>query len=323
MLSAYYFRAHMYTCVPHQIREDMEWMADAGTDAVVLGILEQDLHAAVENIERVASEARRVGMEMWVTPSRLGNLVAGCPKVPSIFSAMHHEAWAYDREGHPQLSFLGPVASVHHPATFDFFCDTLFDVLKKFPVSGIIWDELKNLSMMDYSQSAQNAIPADQIDRLDAHVDATIAFFDRVGEALLSRYPELRISLFLEGTLDGYPVERCARMQNLHDFGCDGRPFALADQGSSDSGPTPAKKCLCDHGPYFKELAQQTNKRSLYLIENHAMKDEDIAHMDKRLPEILGMEIDHLIYYYFPRSVQSPYRCMNTLRRHLQEYAAR
>ena len=42
MLSAYYFRAHLYTIVPHQVQEDFSWMADHGTDAVVIGVLEQD-----------------------------------------------------------------------------------------------------------------------------------------------------------------------------------------------------------------------------------------------------------------------------------------
>jgi hypothetical protein len=40
-ITAYYFRAHTYTLVPHQIRGDMQWMADHGTKAVAVSILEQ------------------------------------------------------------------------------------------------------------------------------------------------------------------------------------------------------------------------------------------------------------------------------------------
>jgi hypothetical protein len=61
-LNAYYFRAHMYTLVPRHVREDMEWMADIGTDAVTIGVLEQDLTAAVENIQIVHREAERAGL---------------------------------------------------------------------------------------------------------------------------------------------------------------------------------------------------------------------------------------------------------------------
>lgn len=50
MLNAYYFRHHMYSLVPRHVREDMEWMADVGTNAVSLAILEQDLFASQYNI---------------------------------------------------------------------------------------------------------------------------------------------------------------------------------------------------------------------------------------------------------------------------------
>lgn len=78
--TAYYFRAHSYTMVPRHVREDMEWMADHGTDAIALGILEQDLNAAVENFQRIGTEANRVGMKVFATPSRWGSMVAACPR---------------------------------------------------------------------------------------------------------------------------------------------------------------------------------------------------------------------------------------------------
>ncbi len=31
----------MYTFVPRQVREDMQWMADTGADAIMIGVLEQ------------------------------------------------------------------------------------------------------------------------------------------------------------------------------------------------------------------------------------------------------------------------------------------
>ena len=115
-ITAYYFRAHSYTIVPHQVRDDMAWMADHGTNAVCIGILEQDLYAAVENYQLVCEEAGRAGMEVFATPSRWGALVAGCPKVPSIFCATHPEAMVQNADGSPHIGWLGPVASVHHPA---------------------------------------------------------------------------------------------------------------------------------------------------------------------------------------------------------------
>ena len=44
-IAAYYIGAHVYTCVPRHVREDMEWMADKGTRYVFISVLEQDLFA--------------------------------------------------------------------------------------------------------------------------------------------------------------------------------------------------------------------------------------------------------------------------------------
>ena len=90
-IAAYYFRAHMYTCVPRHIREDMEWMADKGTDYVCPAFLEQDLFAAYENHALIAEEAARVGMQVLAVPSRWGGLTAGAPKVPSLFSMLNSQ----------------------------------------------------------------------------------------------------------------------------------------------------------------------------------------------------------------------------------------
>ena len=67
-IAAYYFRAHMYTCVPRHIRDDMEWMADKGTNYVCPAFLEQDLFAAYENHAMIAEEAARVGMQVLAVP---------------------------------------------------------------------------------------------------------------------------------------------------------------------------------------------------------------------------------------------------------------
>ena len=175
-VGAYYFRAQLYTQVPSQVRDDLSWMRDHGTDAVVLGLLEQDLTAAVENIDRIVATAQRLGLAVHITPSRWGNLVAGCPKVPSTFCALHHEAWARQANGAPAMSFLGPQASVHHPATRAFFLEQLSTLLRRWPISGLIWDELKTLGLQDHSLEAHSAL-GDAVHDPDAQRRAQIAFF--------------------------------------------------------------------------------------------------------------------------------------------------
>ena len=70
LLNAYYFRAHSYTMVPHQVKEDLKWMKAIGTDIVSIAILEQDFFAAVENIDIIFNEASKLNMQVYAVPSR-------------------------------------------------------------------------------------------------------------------------------------------------------------------------------------------------------------------------------------------------------------
>lgn len=102
LLNAYYFRRHTYTLVPRHLREDMEWMADCGTQAVSIGVLEQDLEAARWNLDHACREADRAGLKVYAVPSRWGGLVAGSLKVPSLFTATHPETWVRKADGTPR-----------------------------------------------------------------------------------------------------------------------------------------------------------------------------------------------------------------------------
>lgn len=317
-LSAYYFRAHMVTMVPRHVREDMEWMADVGTDAVVAAVLEQDLHAAVENLAVIAAEAERVGMALYATPARWGSLVAGSPKVPSTFASSNPEVWALDENGAPRR-FIGPVASVHHPLTVDFFRQSLRRLFDIAPIKGIIWDEPKALTRKDYSPMARRALQDRDIGDLNVHTDAQAEFFETVTAEALKMNPNLKVAMFLSGDHSGYPVERCARIGGLASFGLDGRPWQQRDGGLSDGAKERrATKFLYDHGPLFMRCARENGKQAFMLIENHALRTSDIGLMDERLPEIIALGAEHLAYYYYPRSVSDPERAMGVLRKHLR-----
>lgn len=317
-LSAYYFRAHTYTLVPRHVREDMEWMRDCGTDAVCVGVLEQDLYAAVENIERICEEANRVGMQVWAVPSRWGGLVAGCPKVPSYFTATHPETWMLQPNGAPYYNGVhGPMSSVHHPATREFFLRSLDKMLRLWPIRGIVWDEPKAFGIKDVSPAAQAALG--DTENVNRHVDAMADFFGDVSAHAKQTAPDTRVALFLYANLQGYVLERTAKVPAIDDFGCDGRPWRAEDGGKDDGASKhAAHKVLLDLSLDFKKTAEANGKRSLILIENHAIQNEDIPLLDRRLPEVLQLGFGHVLYYYYPRSLKDPDAVMNVMAKHLK-----
>lgn len=312
-VSAYYFRAHMYTQVPRQVREDMEWMADHGTRAVVAGILEQDLTAAVQNVERIAAEAERVGMEFWITPSRWGNLVAGCPKVPCMHTALHPETVALREDGSPWFGAFGPYTSVHHPAVHDFFADSLEKALGLWPVSGVLWDECKALYVVDHSPRAKASLGASHADP-SAHLAAQAGFFGKVNATALAVQPNLKTGLFIYGHSVPEHIEACARIDPLGMFGCDGRPWHERDGGMDDNGSGGApSKFLLDQGENFLGAARAHGKDAYALIENHAIPSHCHRLLQRRLPEVFAQGWDHVTYYYYPRSCDEPEEAMRIL----------
>lgn len=315
-LNAYYFRAHMYTLVPRHVREDMEWMVSIGTRGVSIGILEQDLHAAVENICCITEEARRVGMEVWAVPARWGGLVAGCPKVPSTFASTHPETWMCGEDGAPLFNEVhGPMCSVHHPATLSFFKESISRLLAIAPFTGIVWDEPKTFNTHDWHLARHGGPPPTST----SHQQATASFFDTVTAYAKSVSPGLRAALFLYATLQGTLLDVAAGIPSLDDFGCDGRPWCREDGGGCDSDPTaPASKVLLDDALRFAQVAASHKKRSLMLIENHALRNADLPLLDQRLPDVLSLGIGHVLYYYYPRSVEDPDAAMVILGRHLK-----
>ncbi len=314
LLNAYYLRAHMYTIVPRQVQEDMKWMAGHGTDVVSIGILEQDLHSAVENVQIIAEAAAKAGLGLYVVPSRWGGMLAGAPKVPSVFSVLNPQTWILKKDGRPATNNItGVISSVHYPETMDFFKSSIDKIMSLWKVNGIIWDEPKSF-VMDYSPAALEKLGATAT--LQDHVKAVIRFYAQVNDHIKQKYPQVATSMFGYANFEDLIVHEAAQTKNLDYFGCDGRPWRNEDGGKQEG----AGKVLLGAGERFLEAAHRQNKKSLWLIENHNMDDADVALMEKRFPELLSKNIDQLIYYYYPRNIRNPDKAMKIIGRYIKKF---
>jgi len=306
----------MYTMVPRHVREDLRWMADNGTQAVSVAVLEQDLTAAVENITFICEEAAKVGLAVYAVPSRWGGLLAGAPKVPSVFSVRNPQTWMLDANGKPYTNEIsGVTSSVHYPETFEFFCRSVDRIASLFPIKGIIWDEPKQLGTKDYSPLALKNVPAEA--PIEAHIRAKTDFFSRVNGHIRRTHPRLSTAMFIYASSDETVTRLAAQIQDLDYYGCDGRPWSEKAGGQMES----KGKSLVDQGQRFIDAARQYQKKSLLLMENHNMPASDIALMDAGIPAVLALKPDQLVYYYYPRNIGDPERNMAVIAKHLKKLA--
>lgn len=318
LFNAGYFRAHMYTCVPGQIRDDLRRMKAAGTDAVTVSVLEQDLFAAVENLRIIHQTAQDLGLRLYADVARWGGLVSGTPKVPSLWASIRPETWKRHADGRPVPSFgeLCPTVSIFHPDTFGFFRGNLVKLLELVPFDGLFWNELKAIHVADYSEPAVIWFKERELDinNIQLHVRAHADFFGRLNREARQLRPALDLCCFLTPSMLPH-AESLAAMPELNTFGCDGRAWRREDE----TAPLTYKgKCLPDLAPPFMALARQRGLKTFAFIENIDVPDTYLPVLDRRLPETLAMGFDHVLYYYYGRSVESPDRCMEIILRHLR-----
>ncbi len=314
-LNAYYLRAHMYTMVPHQVKEDLKWMADVGTNIISVAVLEQDFFAAKENIEIICNEAAKLGMDVWAVPSRWGGLVAGAPKVPSIFTTLHQETWKKNSDGtYASSKISGRESSIFHPATAEFMQESAKNIFKTWDIKGMIWDEPKSLAK-DYHELAIKKLGKNV--PLEAYIDANVEFYSKTNNNIKAEFPDKQIAMFIYSNKDDMTLNKCATIEGLDAYGCDGRPWTNKDGGKQEGK---GKVLLGGVGQRFIDAARKNGKKSLWLIENHNMADEDIPILEKRMPEIAKTEVDHLIYYYYPRNLSQPDRIMNIIKKNISTF---
>lgn len=314
LLNAYYLRAHMYTMVPRQVREDMKWMAGIGTNVVSISVLEQDFEAARANIDIIISEAVKAGMRVFAIPGRWGGVVAGGPKVPSLFTIQNQQTWMKAADGrYVDSSVSGRISGIFHPATLDFISSKLEQLLKLWPVSGIIWDEPKTVQR-DFSPEAQAACGL--APSYEQCVDQNVRFYSQLNAKIKGINPQIITNLFLYAQFEDMAVNKMAAIEHLDYYGCDGRPWRQEDGGTPE-GPG---KYLLGQGERFLEAAHKNGKKSLWVLENHNLQDQDLPLLDRRMPEVLAKPIDQAIYFYYPRNLQSPDRVMETVASHLEKF---
>jgi len=326
-IAAYYLNVHMYTCVPRHVRNDMEWMAERGTNYVCPGVLEQDLFAAYENLALICSEAARVGMKVLAVPSRWAGSTAGAPKVPSLFSMLNHHTLMKNKRGTTAISpkVSGGISSVHAPETLRFFEESLADLYRQHPgIEGMIIDEPKNFGV-DYSDMAIRALGKDAPP--EAHHAAARDFWSQVCGYAKQKWPEKKTLMFVQAHSQARELEATSGVQHLDYFGADGRPWGKADDLTmkAEEGQESGKgKILLDGvGQRFIDAAKRVpGRKSFFLIENHNLQGSMIEPLDRNYPAVLNLPADLFIYYYYPRNCDEPDRTMEIIGRHIKSYTS-
>lgn len=307
-LTAYYFMGQDLCLVRRHLREDLAWMADAGTDAVAVGFHEFQLdYDNQQQLDILFDEARRANLGVQAIPSRWGGLVAGWPPAAGMFAATHPTTWILDAGGKPlQRTFCaGPVCSIYAPETREFFLDAVDRLLSTYPVSGIIWDEIKVLHEEDHSPHAIAALggPA----RGAPHRQAVIDFFTAANRRARQRRPDILLSCFVYAHMSNEILQVTASMGDLDNFGLDGHCWP---------DDRPRAKTLIGNLDRAAAACRMHGRRLLALVETQLPAGPGWAQRTlDHLPALLAQPLDELLYYYHGAAASDdPEACMKAMK---------
>ena len=298
-LSIYYFHGQDLCIVPRHVKEDVQWMVDQGVDGVFVGVHDSDLMGG--NTALVCETIRDVGLDLWLIPSRLGGLMAGWGRQISHLAVKHLDWCGLNADGTPRRSF-GPQFSVFHPDVPAAIAETTAEMLKQFPATGIVWDELKTLQGEDHSEHAKQALgrSANEQDM----VDGTVACFSKINQILKADHPDVLISCFLYADMKQPYLEAAATIDLLDEFGCDGKCHRPDEADVGEGGPR--KVLLGGYDNRFATAAKANNCTPFTLLETQLLDAPTLDLSLERLPEFLAEKEGHLAYYYYPCGLENP-----------------
>lgn len=303
-LSAYYFHGQDLCMVPRHVREDVAWMKDHAVDGVFVGVHDSDLLGG--NTDLVCRCIREAGLDLWLIPSRIGGLMAGWHRGPSVIAVNRPDLWARTADGDPRY-FFGPQFSPFHQGTPMAVAEVVLKMIDLFSPSGIVWDELKTLDGEDYSDAAKEALggqPAQEEDMLRA----TVACFGTVNNVIKERQPDLTIACFIYANSVSEQIEACASIPGLNQFGCDGKCFRPGESQAGEGGDD--KVLLGGVDSRFRRAAAERDLESFTLLETQLLGEEAMDLTLRRLPEFLSEKTGHLAFYYYPYGMENPERYM-------------
>ena len=296
LLSAYYFMGQDLCINPDHTRADMECLGEHGFDSIAVGIADFQFRTP-QGVELICEEATRAGLGVLAIPSRWGGLVAGWPAAPGHFNAARPDTWMLAADGSPLVKgFCGPMCSVYHPDVLEFYRESIDATFRLWPVSGVIWDELKPLHEEDHHPLAVAACGGPS--RGEAQVARTVEFFAEANRHLKAAHPEATVHLFLYAWLPQELVDAGAGIEGLDYFGLDGKAYPRAAR-SEDESPEHFK-FLPDEFPRFAEAARREGLGTLALVETQELRADQNRRNVEHLPAFLASDIDHLLVYYHP-----------------------
>lgn len=184
---------------PVRAAEVFAQMREMGATGVCFHAYEQDLPRWPKDVPRIHEAAARAGLRRYISPARLGGMMAGLYSMPDVYTHLHPECIITPIPPPNPRSTLGlsaRMACVNDPGFRQYAQDYVDGLMRDLGPDGLLIDEPQGLSRSIVCECPRCAalVRPDETPA-DAQRRSRIDFLSRLCAKARERRPSLRISL--------------------------------------------------------------------------------------------------------------------------------
>ncbi len=282
---------------PDVVKQDFNQIRAVGANSIVYAIHEQEVQRWPRDLERGFRQAQDVGLKVYLSLGRYGNLFAGPSFLPSWYTFHHPKTRVMDRHGR-----YHDVSCFNHESFRRWLFNEIEYYVRTFPINGILIDEPRGPDVTCFCPVCRALCP----DVEDLHRFRQRSMIDFLGEvcACVKRADTHAKTTIVLLPQDLNQLEELALLPHLDTIGC--HPFwQLLHHDVA---------MVEEWGRRVVEETRKQNKRSQLWLQNFNLDEEGILQLEDAFFHMLNVEPDEVAAYYYWRNNLNPAHVWETTR---------
>jgi hypothetical protein len=274
---------------PETVKRDFEQIRSTGASAIVCALHEEEEQRWPRDLERGLRQAQDLGLKVYLSLGRFGNLFAGPSLMPSWYTFRHPESLVRDRHGRDH-----EMSCFNHEGFRSWLFKEVEYYLSTYPINGIVIDEPRAPDVTCFC-SVCRALCPDITDLQHFRRRSTIDFFSELFKCVKQVSRRARTSIvLLPQDLD--LAEELASIPSLDALGCH-----LFWQLLHEDVGTVEK-----WGQTVVTAARDAGKHSQLWLQNFNLDEQSEQLLEQSFHKMVSADPDEVACYYYWRNNENP-----------------
>lgn len=286
---------------PEVVKRDFEEIRAAGANNLVCALHEQEEQRWSRDLERGLRLAHDVGLKVYLSPGRFGNLFAGPTFMPSWFTFHHLQSRVKDRHGRTH-----DASCFNHQPFRTWLYEEIEHLVKAYDFNGIIIDEPRGADITCFC-SVCRALCPDVTDLPRFRRRSLIEFLGELCACSKRARPDIRTTIALLPQ-DLAQADDIAALPHLDTLGCHLFSQLLGEDIDK----------VKEWGIEVTQATRKYNKRSQLWLQNFSLSEDDEKQLELSFNKIMSTEPDEIACYYYWRNNADPAQVWQNTRKLLR-----